>query len=163
MRVIRRYANRKLYDAEEKRYVSLAQVAELVRAGEEIQVLDHRSGEDLTSATLSRILQRGEEESSLPQSLLRTLIRLSRLPWDGLKFDEERLEFLVSRGEEAWEEAQRAMQDEALRGQQWLEEAIQVRVERALERSVASKADLEGLEAQVDELWAKVDALLGDQ
>ena len=162
MRVIRRYANRKLYDTEEKQYVSLAQVAELVRAGEEIQVLDHRSGEDLTSATLSRLLQR-REENSLPQSLLRTLIRLSHLAWDGLKFDEERLEFLVSRGEVAWEEAQGAMQDEALRGQQRLEEAIQVRVERALERSVASKADLEGLEAQVDELWAKVDALLGGQ
>ena len=61
MHKIKRYANRKLYDATDKRYVTLNQIAELVKAGEEISVKDNKTGEDLTSATISQILARDKK------------------------------------------------------------------------------------------------------
>jgi polyhydroxyalkanoate synthesis repressor PhaR len=51
--VIKRYANRKLYDTQSKRYLTLDEVAILVRAGEEVQVVDADSGADLTGQTCS--------------------------------------------------------------------------------------------------------------
>lgn len=55
-RVIKRYSNRKLYDTRDSRYVTLPQVAEMIRGGEEVQIVDNKSKEDLTEVTLAQIL-----------------------------------------------------------------------------------------------------------
>jgi len=55
-RVIKRYSNRKLYDTRDSRYVTLQQIGEMVRRGEHVQVIDNRSKEDKTEATLALIL-----------------------------------------------------------------------------------------------------------
>jgi polyhydroxyalkanoate synthesis repressor PhaR len=65
MRSIRRYSNRKLYDIKESHYVTLAQIAAIIRAGDEIQVLDKDTGRDLTAATLAQIIF--EEEKHGPK------------------------------------------------------------------------------------------------
>ena len=65
-RIIKRYSNRKLYDTRDSRYVTLAQIAELVRGGEEVQVIDNASKEDKTEATLALIIS--EEVKSRPRS-----------------------------------------------------------------------------------------------
>lgn len=62
-RVIKRYENRKLYDTAAKRYVSLEDIAGLVRQGEEVAVLDNASGADLTSSTLAKVIS-GETAGS---------------------------------------------------------------------------------------------------
>ena len=54
--VIKRYSNRKLYDTQASRYVTLEELEELIRAGKEISVVDVSTGEDLTSVTLANIL-----------------------------------------------------------------------------------------------------------
>jgi polyhydroxyalkanoate synthesis repressor PhaR len=81
-RRIRRYANRKLYDVEEKRYVALEGLAALVAAGEEVEVRDQKTGEDLTSLTLAQILLEGlkEKTARIPQKVLVRLVRLSAAP-----------------------------------------------------------------------------------
>lgn len=56
MTVIKRYSNRKLYDTDAKRYVTLEDVAEAIRRGEDVHVVDHVSGEDLTSVTMLQII-----------------------------------------------------------------------------------------------------------
>jgi polyhydroxyalkanoate synthesis repressor PhaR len=61
-RVIKRYANRKLYDTHDSKYVTLDRIAELVRNGEEVRVLDNRSQKDLTKVTLAQIIY--EEQKS---------------------------------------------------------------------------------------------------
>ncbi|MBL7978093.1 MAG: polyhydroxyalkanoate synthesis regulator DNA-binding domain-containing protein [Bacteroidetes Order II. Incertae sedis bacterium] len=75
--IIKRYENRKLYDTEARKYVSLPELAELVRKGETIQVLDNVSGDDLTNATLTQIiLDEGKKGNSLiPTDLLHDLVR----------------------------------------------------------------------------------------
>lgn len=76
MRTIKRYPNRKLYDTREKRYVKLSEVAELVRRGEQVRVVDHTTGEDLTGPTLSQILfESRRRRGPLPKSFLEGIIQ----------------------------------------------------------------------------------------
>ena len=76
-RIIRRYSNRKLYDTKESHYVTLAQVAAIIRAGDDdIQVLSKDTGADLTAATMALILFEEEKRSPrLPVEALRRIIR----------------------------------------------------------------------------------------
>jgi polyhydroxyalkanoate synthesis repressor PhaR len=81
-RAIRRYGNRKLYDPATRRYVTLGDVARIVAGGDEIQVLDQKTGEDLTSLTLAQVLLEGVKQgvSRIPRPVLVRLIRLSADP-----------------------------------------------------------------------------------
>jgi polyhydroxyalkanoate synthesis repressor PhaR len=63
--VIKRYSNRKLYDTRSSRYVTLQEIAALIREGAEIQVLDKTTGQDLTAATMAQIIF--EEEKRTPR------------------------------------------------------------------------------------------------
>lgn len=56
VRLIKRYTNRKMYDTERSCYVTLTEVAELVRAGEDVQVIDNKTKADLTEVTLTQAL-----------------------------------------------------------------------------------------------------------
>jgi hypothetical protein len=55
-RTIKRYSNRKLYDTRQSRYVTLLQIAEMVRAGEDVQIIDNATKEDKTDVTLALII-----------------------------------------------------------------------------------------------------------
>lgn len=119
MTLIKRYPNRKLYDTEAKRYVTLEQIAQMIREGAEVSVVDHESGDDLTSLTLSQVILEMEKRQSgfLPQSLMTSLIRTggdtlefllrqvqSSLP-AGAAAIEERLSQLVHAGKLSAEQA----------------------------------------------------------
>ena len=69
-RVIKRYSNRKLYDTKDSRYVTLLQIAEMVRGGEEVQIIDNNTKEDLTEVTLAQIIY--EEQKQKASSRNRT-------------------------------------------------------------------------------------------
>lgn len=75
--VIKRYSNRKLYDTQESRYVTLEEIEEMIRAGKEISVVDAASGEDLTSVTLTQIILENERNhrTALPSAFLHQLIK----------------------------------------------------------------------------------------
>ena len=64
MRKIKRYPNRKLYDTVRRKYVTLQTIADLVREGEKIQVVDTKTGRDVTKSTLSKIVldKQGDDE-----------------------------------------------------------------------------------------------------
>jgi polyhydroxyalkanoate synthesis repressor PhaR len=64
-RTIKRYANRKLYDTRDSRYVTLDHIAAMVRAGDEVKVVDNTTRADLTTATLAQIIF--EEEKKTPK------------------------------------------------------------------------------------------------
>ncbi len=75
--VIKRYSNRKLYDTQDSRYVTLEEIEEMIRAGKEITVVDAATGEDLTSVTLTQIILENERNhrSALPAPFLHQLIK----------------------------------------------------------------------------------------
>jgi len=79
-RVIKRYANRKLYDTQRSRYVTLDQIADMIRGGQDVKIVDNNTKEDLTSITLAQIIFEQEKRSpKLPIEGLRQIIR-SGLP-----------------------------------------------------------------------------------
>lgn len=74
--VIKRYTNRKLYDTIESRYVTLDEIAGMIKSGAEVKVIDNRTKEDLTSVTLAQIIFEEEKKKShMPLSVLRGIIR----------------------------------------------------------------------------------------
>ena len=77
IRQIKRYGSRKLYDPEESRYVGLEEISGWIREGQQIEVRDNETDEDVTSQTLIQIIaeagRRGD--SKLPQDFLHDLIR----------------------------------------------------------------------------------------
>jgi polyhydroxyalkanoate synthesis repressor PhaR len=179
MPVIKRYPNRKLYDTEEKRYITLAEIAALIREGQEVSVVDHASGEDLTALTLTQVILEQERKRSgfLPQSVLTGLIRAGGETMGTLRrnlaspldlarqVDEEierRLQGLMSRGELAAEEGRRLRQ-------KLLEPRLPVtntpqlseeELERVLdEQGVPTHEDLQGILEQLDTLAAKLDEI----
>jgi len=184
MPVIKRYPNRKLYDTEAKRYITLDGIAELIRSGEEVQVIDHTTEEDLTAVTLTQIIFEQEKRSSggfLPQSVLTGLVRaggdtLNTLrrnlnsPLELLKHvDEEiekRLQALVEQGEMAREEALNLQKkllspdfggkEPGLPGQQHIERLLS-------KRTLPSRDEVEALTQQIETLSAKIDALVEER
>lgn len=114
MKLIKRYTNRKLYDTERSCYVTLDEIAEMVREGEEVSIIDNRSGEDLTTVTLAQIVYEAEKKDRrlLPLQSLRLIIqspseflaRISR-PVQELREDAQlRVGRLRKRAEEQQEE-----------------------------------------------------------
>lgn len=77
--IIRKYPNRRLYDTASRRYVNLDDLATMIRQGGEIQVLDAKTGEDLTRVILTQIIVEDAkgQPTGLPLELLRQLIMAS--------------------------------------------------------------------------------------
>ncbi len=74
-RVIKRYSNRKLYDTKDSRYVTLMQIAEMVRNSEDVQIIDNNSKDDLTEVTLAQIVYEEQKNSkNVPLQTLKELI-----------------------------------------------------------------------------------------
>jgi len=86
--VIKKYGNRRLYDTAGSRYVNLEDLAALIRAGKQVQVLDAKTGENLTRVTLTQIITEDarDKPTGLPLELLRQLIVAS---------DQTRQEFIM--------------------------------------------------------------------
>jgi polyhydroxyalkanoate synthesis repressor PhaR len=76
-RIIKRYTNRKLYDKQESRYVTLEEIARLVREGEDVAVIDNETEEDLTAVTFAQIILEEEKRKTnfISVPFLRKLIR----------------------------------------------------------------------------------------
>ena len=182
MPVIKRYPNRKLYDTEAKQYITLEGIAALIRQGDEVQVVDHASGEDLTTLTLTQIIFEQEKKRGgfLPQSVLTSLVQAGGETMGTLRrslasplnlarqVDEEiekRLQGLISRGELAAEEGRR-LRDKLLKQDSPPPESYllgEEEFERILdERGVPSQDDLQRVVAQLETLAAKLDELTAD-
>ena len=86
--VIKKYGNRRLYDTAGSRYVNLDDIAGFVRQGKDVQVVDAKTGQDLTRVTLTQVIMEDAKDkpTGLPLELLRQLVIAS---------DEVRQEFVM--------------------------------------------------------------------
>lgn len=77
MRTIKKYANRKLYDTQDKRYVTLDHLGKLIRNGEKIEVVDNPTGKDITASVVSQIIARNpsQQMDSISSRFLMDLLR----------------------------------------------------------------------------------------
>jgi len=183
LRLIKKYPNRKFYDTVGKRYVSLSGISSLVRDGQEVQVVDNKTGDDITTLVLSQVLRDQHRRGSLlPRSLLAALVtrgagslkqlrhslRTSLQALQALEEDaHERIDTLASRGEITLTEAQELREEMAARArdrQAAAEERIAQEIQDSLVRlDVPTQTELVGLRSQLDQIEAKVDSLLRDQ
>lgn len=76
--LVKKYGNRRLYDTEDSRYITLEELAEKIRTGSDVKVVDAKTNEDLTQTTLMQIIVEGRGAARLlPVGLLIQLIRLN--------------------------------------------------------------------------------------
>lgn len=132
-RLVKRYSNRKLYDTGDSRYVTLEEIARWIRAGEEAQIVDNESGEDLTAVTLAQIILESERKKSnlLPIRMLRELIQHGEEAWGEITGAVDRgVEALRQVPERAAERVQELSQVGERLGE------LQRRVDDALRKSV---------------------------
>lgn len=98
-RIIKRYGSRKLYDTDESRYISLEEIAQWIRDGGEVQVIDNQTSDDVTAQTLTQvILDEGRRgRSFLGSDLLHDLIRFGEAAVStGVKHLQEGVDRFVS-------------------------------------------------------------------
>lgn len=141
--LIKKYANRKLYDTQTSRYITLEGISRLVRDGHDIQVVDRDTGRDLTPLILSQIVvseeKLGDEDGGTIQDRGQALFDYVRRTLSGPAA-------LVSSRME--------------RGRSEVEELVDLAVERALTRlSIPTRRDIEGLNARLDDLEARIAGL----
>jgi polyhydroxyalkanoate synthesis repressor PhaR len=165
--LIKRYANRKLYNTATSRYITLKGIAELIEAGDEVRVIDNETGEDITSVTLSQILVDTERSNRrVPGTVLSDLIQRSGdVLYSALKKR-------VGDASEGFEELQRNMKkllspkEAAARRAEWVALAtpdLDRLVQRAVERVMRAldlprRSDLAALEQRLDRVLEELGA-----
>jgi polyhydroxyalkanoate synthesis repressor PhaR len=152
--VIKRYSNRKLYDTQESRYVTLEELEELIRAGKEISVVDVSTGEDLTSVTLAQIILENERShrAGLPTAFLHQLIKHGQAWQD---FVQKSLKSSLEGAMTSQREADRVLRDWAARSG-WLPAPP---AEPKTDKKAEPTQDAEALRQEVSSLREQLRAL----
>jgi polyhydroxyalkanoate synthesis repressor PhaR len=135
--LIKKYANRKLYDTRTSRYITLEGIAELVRDGHDIRVVDRNDGHDLTQVTLSQIVLSQEKRSPGEviqeggQTLLDYVRKTLNVPSD--------------------------LRHQMEKGRENLEERADETIERALKRlRIPTHTDIDRINARLDRISAQL-------
>ena len=158
--VIKRYSNRKLYDTQESRYVTLEELEELIRAGKEISVVDVSTGEDLTSVTLAQIILENERSrrAGLPTAFLHQLIKHGEAWQDFVqKSMKSSLEGIMS----SQREAERVFRELVSRaGAGWMPStSSEGKTEGKAEKKAETPGEAEALRSEVSALREQLRAL----
>lgn len=161
MKIIKRYANRKLYDTERSCYVTLDEIADMVRAGEEIRIVDQKTEEDLTSVTLTQIIFEEEKRQKrvVPVPALRRIIQsggdfLQRVSQPVQQFKEDTqlaVDRLLRVPSERIDEGRQALRDFTVTISQRIDE-MQQRVDSRVKDAVDNLTHVPEIENQVADL-----------
>ncbi len=171
-KLVKRYANRKLYDTQRSCYVTLDEIAEMIRTGDDVRVIDNKTKEDLTAVTFAQIIFESEKRMSrMPLALLRGLIqsgndaltdlvnRAVTQPVQQLKAETEKMvERVVHRSEEAREEARAALRD-LVNSSQGVVDEWQRRVDDRVGRTMNTMGHLYRVGNDLGELKDRMDLL----
>ena len=148
-RMIKRYGNRKLYDTQESRYVTLEAIASFVKLGEEVRVIDNDTGEDLTAVTFAQIILEEERRNNglVPLPMLRKIIQQGEATLQDLATRVDRgMEAIGSIREKAGKRVQelvgrgpqqgKALLEDLIASPQRQLEALQKRIDEGVKKSV---------------------------
>jgi polyhydroxyalkanoate synthesis repressor PhaR len=169
-RVVKRYANRKLYDTRDSRYVTLVQIAEYVRNGEDVQIIDNTSKEDLTHVTLAQIIYEEEKkgEGEARQGSIGTLRQIIQTGSQRLveSLRESPISRVFQRGAEGGEPAssedtrRHALLEKSREALDELQRIADDRLRLLVTSAIAPVHHLQGevkrLQARIDELEARL-------
>jgi polyhydroxyalkanoate synthesis repressor PhaR len=159
---IKKYANRRLYDTESSSYITLDRLAEMVREGREFEVVDAKTGEDITRQVLTQIIVDEEARGStmLPVNFLKQLIGLYGNSMQGMvpQYLEAAMD-AFQRNQSAFQDAfgGKMFADLAKRNMQMFEGAS--RAFGASPGKPGEKAEKPASESEIDQLKAELEAL----
>lgn len=168
--IIKKYANRRLYNTETSAYITLEHLAALTREGREFKVLDAKTGEDITHSVLTQIIMEAEGRGGamLPSNFLRQLIGLYGGNMAGVvpQYLEASMEAFSKSGTQVREAMTGAfagspLAEIAKRNIEMFEKAAVVFVPKAPAAEKPASDEVAALKAQLAELQAKVDKLVG--
>lgn len=160
-RLIKRYGNRKLYDTQESRYVTLDDIASFVKRGEEVSVVDNDSGEDLTAVTFAQIILEEERRKNglLPLPILRKIIQQGEETLqDIVERVDKGMDAIGSIGEKAGRSVQqlvrrapsgKAIFDELVAAPQRRLEALQKKIDERVKQSVERITALPAVQTEI--------------
>jgi polyhydroxyalkanoate synthesis repressor PhaR len=181
--IIKRYRNRKLYNTQTKRYITLEEIESLIKRQVDIKIIDNTSGRDITAATLSQIIFELEKNYSsfLPINLLVSLIQtggsrleeIRRKVFKSLNLShhydveiERRVSILLERGDLTQEEGTLILNKliDARFGQDELAESLETRIVNFFVRQqIQKKNDFEELVLRLERLTERVNAISTDE
>ena len=161
---IKKYANRRLYDTESSAYITLDRLAQMVREGREFEVVDAKSGEDITRQVLTQIIVEEEARGStmLPVNFLKQLIGLYGNSMQAV------VPQYLDAAMDAFKRNQKALGDAfsgntfadlAKRNMAMFEDAAQAFSGGAKKAAATSEQELDELRAELAKLQEKVDRL----
>ena len=166
---IKKYANRRLYNTGESKYVTLDDLSEMVRANTDFVVLDAKSGEDITRSVLTQIIfeQESKGQSMLPVQFLRRLIRFYGDSMQGFlpPYLEMSMESFTKSQEQMREQMARsfggktpmaAFEEQAQRNMQLFQQALSMWNPLAAGMNTAAKAPAAEGESAKDEQLAEL-------
>src|SRR5689334_14484441 len=161
---IKKYANRRLYDTESSAYITLDRLAQMVREGREFEVVDAKTGDDITRQVLTQIIVEEEARGStmLPLNFLKQLIGLYGNSMQN--FVPQYLEAAMDafqRNQSAARDAFGAnmFADLAKRNMAMFEDAAQAFTGKPKPEPKTANSDVDQLKAELAALQAKVDRL----
>ena len=152
-KIIKRYANRKLYDTEQSAYVTLDEIKEMVRQGEDVQIIDNATKEDLTNPTLAQIIfeQEKGQKRILPLSALRAIIQSSEDFVHRLQSPVVQIRDEVKRRADVLEEGGKAVRDFIESTQRSLDE-MQRRFDERIRDAMDQLTHVPQMRVELDEL-----------
>ncbi len=181
MRLIKKYANRKLYDISDKRYLTMDRLADLIKAGEEVSIIDNETGEDITGSIVSQLLAREKARGNkgIPSNVLMQMLRKGpgtlfgygkkyvSLWQNALLMSRDEIERLINhlvRDRELSESEGRNLKQELLSHtnnlKTWITDNIDQRVNEAISMMpLASKDQVKMLSNRIDALNRKIEEL----
>ncbi|HZX61136.1 MAG TPA: polyhydroxyalkanoate synthesis regulator DNA-binding domain-containing protein [Candidatus Methylomirabilis sp.] len=150
--LIKKYSNRKLYDLTRSRYVTLEEIAELIRQGRQVKIVDAETQEDLTNITLVQVLLEGEKRRNLlPVPFLHQLIKYGEMYQDFFRqYLSSSMETMIS----VQREAQKGVARWATLGGR--EEGVPDQETAPVETAGNVKAELDSLKEKLRELEKKL-------
>lgn len=169
--LIKRYANRKLYNTETSRYITLKGIAELIETGDDVRVIDNETGDDITNVALSQILVDSERSNSaVPKGLLSNILhRGGDALYGALRRGVDEAGDGLGEVRRSVRRFVRLREDEASRLGDWLTHAtpdMERIVQNALERvlkllDLPRRSDIEALNENLDRVARAVEQLGG--
>ncbi len=146
--LIKKYANRKLYDTRTSQYITLDGISRLVREGHDIEVIDRETGSDLTALILSQVVMGEEKRGRAPVS------------GDNGRPASDRRQALLDYVRRTLNAPAALVTSEMERRRGELEELVDGAIERALERlNLPSRREMERLSERVEALSRKLDRI----
>ncbi len=183
VRIIKRYKNRRLYDAIQRKTIKLKDVADLIRKDINFQVIDSRSGKDVTISVLSRVLSHSLSERKKNLKETTKLVRLLIAKGGGVTMDffkksvlfglglfdltrekaEKIVDEMIKRGEMSQSEKAKAVK-ELLKGHDERMKKLKTKIDESVEKVTAKvrgkeKEELAHLHKKIDELTKMVEKL----